>query len=353
MHWAKSHRHLPIDLTPSNVLPCTLEDLPGAREALDLAGDNDEGYGPLVQAIATRYGVPTDRVATAVGTSGANFLVVLALVGRGDDVLVEQPAYDPLLAVAGSIGAKVLRFERRFEDKYALDPDRVARAMTSSTRLVILTQPHNPTGSLSQDEAIAAIAAAAARQRAHVLVDEVYLDAARGCGARPAALLADNIISTNSLTKSYGLASLRCGWAIASPGIAERIRRARDLVDGTGAIPAERLSVVAFAQLERLAERARTVLEPNGRLFREWLASTARLEGFVTMGTVAFPRIRGAQDAAPFYRALEQHAVGVVPGHFFESPAHFRIGLGVPPETLRAGLKRIGEALLSAEPPKP
>lgn len=349
MHWAKTHRHLPIDLTPSNVLACALDDLPGARNALDLAGDNDEGYGPLVEAIATRYGVSMERVATAIGTSGANFLVALALVERGDDVLVEQPAYDPLLAVAGSIGARVLRFERRFEDNYALEPGRVARAMTSSTRLVILTQPHNPTGGLAEDDAIAAIAAAAARQRAYVLVDEVYLDAARGCGARPAVLLADNIISTNSLTKSYGLAGLRCGWAIASPEIAERIRRARDLVDGTGAIPAERLSVVAFAHLERLAERARTVLEPNGRMVREWLANTAQLEGFVNAGTVAFPRIRGEADAGPFCRALEQKEVAVVPGHFFESPAHFRIGLGVKPETLRTGLARIREALLKPE----
>jgi aspartate/methionine/tyrosine aminotransferase len=349
MHWAKTHRHLAIDLTPSNVLACTLDDLPGARNAVELAGDNDEGYGPLVEAIATRYGVSVDRVATAIGTSGANFLVALALVERRDDVLVEQPAYDPLLAVAGSVGARVLRFERRFEDRYALDPGRVARAMTSSTRLVMLTQPHNPTSGLSDDEAIAEIAAAAARRGAYVLVDEVYLDAARGCGARPAALLADNIISTNSLTKSYGLAGLRCGWAIASPGIAERIRRARDLVDGTGALPAERLSVVAFAHLEPLSERARTVLEPNGRMFREWLANTAQLEGFANRGTVAFPRIRAKEDAGRFCRVLEQRDVGVVPGHFFEAPAHFRIGLGVTPETLRVGLARIAEALLNPE----
>jgi hypothetical protein len=343
MQWAKARAQVPVDLGLSNVVACALDDLPGAREALALDGHNDDGYPPLLEAIADRYRVPSGGVATATGTSGANFLSCLALLEAGDEVLVETPAYDPLLAVPRSLGARVRRFERRPDERFAIDPGRVVSALTAHTRLVILTQPHNPSGGLTEEDALREVAAAADRHGAWVLVDEVYLDAARGCGARPAASLAENIISTNSLTKSYGLASLRCGWAIAAPAVAERIRRARDIVDGTGAIPAERLSVVAFDHLDTLAERARAVLEPNCTTAREWLDRTEQIEGAVSRGTVWFPRLRGEADASGFCERLLRSGVGVVPGRFFEAPGHFRVGLGVPRETLEEGLRRIAE----------
>lgn len=342
MAWAKSRPHASFDLALSNVLPCTAAEIDGAADALDFTSQNDDGFPPLLDAIAERYGVTPDRVATATGTSGANFLAGLALIEPGDEVLVESPVYDPLLAIPRALGARVTRFERRFEDHFAIDADAVIRAITPATRLAIVTHPHNPSGRLTPDAAIARIADAAARHGGFVLVDEVYLDAAAGCGATPAARLADNIVSTNSLTKSYGLAPLRCGWAIASPPIAERIRRARDVVDGTGSVPSERLAVLAFRQLARLAGRAQAIVTPNVEAFRAFLAGTPQLEGFVQHGTVAFPRLRSGSDTDRLARALlHQHATAVVPGRFFEAPAHFRVGLGIEPAVLATGLARI------------
>ncbi|HSP89795.1 MAG TPA: aminotransferase class I/II-fold pyridoxal phosphate-dependent enzyme, partial [Vicinamibacterales bacterium] len=109
--WAKRRPHPAHDLGRSDVVGCTLADLPGARDALELTGRNDDGWEPLVEAVASRYGVRMDQVATATGTSGANFLVCAALLRPGDDVLVERPAYDPLLAVPALLGANVVRFE--------------------------------------------------------------------------------------------------------------------------------------------------------------------------------------------------------------------------------------------------
>ncbi len=346
MQWAKSRPHVATDLALSNVLACSIADLEGAATALDLSGQNDNGFPPLLDAIASRYGVSGDRVATAIGTSGANFLVGLALIEPGKDVLVEFPAYDPLLAIPRALGANILRFERRLQDRFAIDPDAVRKALTPSTTLVILTQPHNPSGGLTPDEVIAAIARDAARQGAYVLVDEVYLDAARGCGARPATLLADNIISTNSLTKSYGLAPLRCGWAIGSPAVAERIRRARDIVDGTGPLPVERLSVLAFRQLERLAARAQAVLTPNIAALRSFLERTRALDGFVEHGTVAFPRLASGADAEVLAaKLMHDSQTAIVPGRFFEAPSHFRIGVGIAPDVLQRGLHNLSAAL--------
>ena len=278
MEWAKTRPSPRFDLAGSNVLGCSVDDLEGAREALALSGKNDTGYAPLLEAIASRYGVRPGQVTTAQGTSGANFLACAALVEPGDDVLVEAPGYDPLLGAPRLLGANIVRFDRRFDDGWALDPARVERALTPRTRLVIITRPHNPTGALEDPAALREIGRLAAGRGAHVLVDEVYLDAA-DAAATPAATFGDEFISTSSLTKSYGLSGLRSGWILSSEEVAHRVRRARDVVDGTGSIVAERLSVLAFEQLEKLIERSRAILAANGALLRSFpsIAPGARI----------------------------------------------------------------------------
>ena len=346
LEWAKKRKSPRFDLAGSNIRACSIDDIEGARDALNLSGHNDDGYGPLVEAIAQRYRVSPEWVATANGAAGANFQVCAALLEPGDDVLVERPAYDPLLGAPRMLGANVIRFDRHFEDGYALDPDRVAQAITPRTRLIIVSSPHNPTGARADRTALAEIGLIARSVGAHVLVDQVYLDAA-GVGLEPAVLDGDVFVSTSSLTKSYGLSGLRCGWSLSSPDIAERIRRARDIVDGNGSIIAERLATLAFAQLDRLTARANALLAANGALMREFFQANPELEVTVhERATVAFPRIRQVEDTTRFAeRLLAEREVAIVPGRFFEAPRHFRVGFGGPTESLRIGLAAIADAL--------
>jgi DNA-binding transcriptional MocR family regulator len=102
--WAKSRRPAAIDLAGSNLLHCAMDDLPGAREALELTAPNDNGYPPVVEAIASHYQVSTSRIVTATGCSGANFITAAALLSAGDDVLIERPAYDPLIGACRLMG---------------------------------------------------------------------------------------------------------------------------------------------------------------------------------------------------------------------------------------------------------
>lgn len=346
MEWAKTRPAAGYDLAISNVLACSIQDLPGAAQLVALSGRNDNGYAPLLEAIAARYGVQPTQVTTAQGASGANFLVCAALLEPGDDVLVERPGYDPLLGASRLLGANVVRFDRTFERGFSLEPERVASAMTPRTKLVIMTSPHNPTGSIADPMALQAIGRMAADRGAHVLVDEVYLDASEV--ARPtSALFGHSFIVTSSLTKSYGLAGLRCGWILSSPQVAARLRRARDVVDGSGSIVTERLSVLAFEHLEMLIARTRALLEANMRLLVPFLAARAELE-YVDPGggTVVFPRIRGVEDATRFAeRLLAERDTAIVPGHFFGAPAHFRVGFSGVTDSLREGLLRLGAAL--------
>jgi hypothetical protein len=347
MEWAKSRPSARLDLAASNLKPCTIDDLPGAREALELSGRNDEGYGPLLDAIASRYGVAANQVAAAIGCSGANFLALASAVSAGDEVLVERPAYDPLIGAARLLGATVVRFDRPAAGGFAVDPERVQAAVSARTRAIVVTSPHNPTGVAIPDETLAALGRVAARAGAILIVDEVYRDVAMpGAGAPPASRLGDAVVTTNSLTKSYGLSGLRCGWTIASPTLTQRIRRTRDVVDGTGAFPPDRLARLAFEHLEALHARGRAITGANLARARAFLAARRDLTCTVGDGPLLFPRLSGSASADAFAKRLfEEYETAVVPGRFFEMPGHFRIALGGDPQLFDEGLKAVDAAL--------
>lgn len=357
VRWATLRAPARLDLAGSAIAGCTIDDLEGARQAIELTGDNSEGYGPLVESISARYGVPAAGVTTAQGASGANFLVCAALLEHGDDVLVERPGYDALLGTSQFLGARTVRFDRKFSDGFAVDPDRVRHAITERTRLVVLTSPQNPTGVAVDRAALLEVGRIAAARGAHVLVDEVYLDAGRSPSQahtstiETAASLGEVFISTSSLTKSYGLSGLRCGWVLSSRGVAERVQHVRRTMDASGSIVTARLAALAFTQIERLSSRAHHLLRANQPLVRAFLDSRPELEWIQPEGgTVVFPRIQGTDDATRFTeQLLAQRETAVVPGHYFDAPAHFRLGFGGPTATLRAGLEAISAALDARE----
>jgi aspartate/methionine/tyrosine aminotransferase len=230
-----------------------------------------------------------------------------------------------------------------------LDLDRVEAALTSRTRLIILTNPHNPTGALSSVSELRALGELADRRGCYVLADEIYLDVMTGAPQAVAATLSPRVITTSSLTKAYGLSGLRCGWAIADPTVCEEIRRVRDLVDGSGSVLAERAAAVALEHLPALAARSRAILEPNAALFDQFMAGQPALEWVKPRGgTVAFPRLRHGASADAFAdRLVREFETAVVPGRFFEAPPHVRVALGIDHDVLARGLDAMGRALAS------
>ena len=352
MRWAKTRPHVTCDLASSGLQPVTTEELLGttaAKDAFEISGPSDEGYIPLRETIAARYGVAPDRVTIAAGASGANFQTMLALLARGDDVLIETPGYDPLMAAARAAGANVVHFARAWEKGYALDPYAVRTALTPATKLIVISTAHNPSGAVASREALEQVGVMAEAIGALVLVDEVYAEAQYTDAPvpAPAATFGDAFITTTSLTKAYGLAGLRCGWILASPALSARIREARDVIDGSGPFVTESLSLTAFANIDRLRVRARELLSSNLAQLRAMAESNPRLEWLQpSAGTTAFPRVRGLDDTTAFVDLLiREHDTIVVPGHFFQAPQHIRIAFGGRPEMFREALSRLDRAL--------
>jgi aspartate/methionine/tyrosine aminotransferase len=346
MHWAKTQSKARYNLATSGVGSFPLKELPEGSAHLEINGDNSYGYLPLKRAIAVRAGVDPDCVVTAAGTSFANYLAMATILEPGDEVLIEHPAYGLLVDAARYIGADVKRFSRREENGYALDADDVRSALSPRTRLIVVTNLHNPSSVAASDAELRAVVDLARTVNARVLVDEVYLDAIYESTPRSSFHLGPEVVVTNSLTKVYGLSGLRCGWILSEPDLARAMWQLNNLFAATPVHPGELMSVHAFDHLEIPRERARRVVQADRALLNDFLARQQAVSAPRTeWGTTCFLRLlRGGVDQF-LDRLRTEFETSAVPGSFFDMPDHFRIGMGVNTEMFAEGLRRIELAL--------
>jgi len=346
MLWAKTQGRARFNLATSGVGSFPLHALPVAIDQLEINGDSTYGYAPLQHAIGKKCGVDPDTVVAAAGTSMANHLAMATLLDPGDEVLIEQPTYELLTSMLLYLGAAVKHFARTEESGYALDPAQVRHVITRKTRLIVLTNLHNPSSVLASETALREIGGMARSVGARVLVDEVYLDAVYTNTPRPSYHLGPEFVVTSSLTKVYGLSGLRCGWILAEPSLARAMWRLNDLFASIPAHPAELLSVVALENLDTIRDRSRKIVEADRALLHEFLARQEAVSAPRTeFGTTAILHLENGNIDDFLTRLRTKYETSVVPGNFFGLPNHFRIGMGVDHEMFREGLQRIGQAL--------
>ena len=345
MHWAKFKPPVRYGLTGSEVQHFRLDRFPIGIADLDLDGASHPRYPPLRGRIASRYGVDVQQVVAADGTSMANFLAMATLIAPGDEVLIEHPTYELLTEAASFLGADIKRFERNPSDAFRLDPASVEAMLTPKTRLIVLTNLHNPGSALADESELRAIGDLAARVGARVLVDEVYLDSAVP-PSRSAVHLGPEFVCTNSLTKVYGLSGLRCGWILAEPELAERMWRLNDLFGVNQAHPAERLACTAFDRIDEVIGDAPALLDANRRIFSQFVASRGDLVCAPAQhGITAFPRWSGGDTQRLDDHLREHYDASVVPGRWFDMPEHFRVGFYPSTDEFEEALSRLARAL--------
>lgn len=347
MEFAKLRSAAKYNLATSGMPACPLADLGVSIGELEINGPDVYGYEPLKQAIAERYRVPVESVVTAQGTAMANYLAMAANANPGDEALIEGPTYPLLLDTARYLGFNVKRFRRRPED-FQIDLQDLEKGITSKTKVIVLCNMHNPTGVLTPETTLREIGKMAKRVGAKVIVDEVYLEMLWQRQPNSAFHLdPQTFISTNSLTKGYGLSGLRCGWVLASPDAVERMWHINDVHGSTPVFMAEQVSVVALKKLSEIATKQMAVLDENRELLRDLLEIQSSLEYvWPEHGTVIALRLREGNVDEFCTRLREEFEIGVVPGRFFEMPQHVRVGVGIPTAQLKESLARLGQALL-------
>ena len=335
-----------FNLARSGVPRLPLERLDLSLAYLLQSESSEDGWPPLIERIAARQGITAANVVITHACSMANHLALAATVEAGDDVLMEAPVYEPLRAVAEYLGARVVSFSRHAENRWHIDADEVRRALTPKTKLVVLSNLHNPTGAFDNDATLADVARVAARVGARVLVDEVYLDFLYALGVRTAVRLSPDLVATSSMTKVFGLDGLRLGWVLAEPALAERMRRLNDLFSNNTAHPSERIAARALERADALLAESNALLARNIELVDAFVHGHDDLSwAKPRAGTVGFVQVAGHDVDRLVDRLHAEYEVAVVPGRFFGAPDYFRIGMSLEAPLLREALERMGEAL--------
>lgn len=346
MEFAKLRSGAKYNLATSGMANLTIAELGVSVDQLEINPPAGYGYEPLNRAIAKRYRVPVECVVPALGTSMANYFALAACTDVGDEIVVEQPTYALLLDTAQYLGLEIRRFQRPASDDYQIDIDDLRQRISPRTRLIVLCNLHNPSGAFTPESTLSKIGEIAKEVGARVIVDEVYLEMLWEQHPRSAFHIdPDVFLSTNSLTKAYGLSGIRCGWVLASPEIVQRIWHLQDLHMGTNVHPAELMGVIAFEKLDQIMAKQKKRLEENRKLLREVLQSQSVLEYFwPEYGAIVFPRVEG--NATTFVERLRSdYELSVVPGEFFEDPHRIRIGVSGTTESVRASLGQLRRAL--------
>ncbi len=347
MAWAKQRPPISLDMARSGVMQVQRRDLDIDFSSLEINGRNADGYDDLRRAIGERYRVEAHRVVLTQGASFANHLVYAALLDGGGEAVVEEPAYEVLYKLPLLFHATVKRLPRRFEDGFQVDPAVLRQCVSDRTRLIVLTNLHNPSGVKLDESVFVSIGEIAAQVDARVLVDEVYLESLYERRPPVAARLGSRFITTSSLTKAYGLSGLRCGWIIADADLAAQLRRLNDFFGVIGVFMAEQLGALVVRRLDALALLHRPYLTENLEVLTEFMESSPELEWVRPAGgMVAFPRLTEPFDTGALARRLnERYETAIAPGAFFERPRHFRLAWGLPSELFREGLRRLRRTL--------
>ncbi|PZV34220.1 aminotransferase class I/II-fold pyridoxal phosphate-dependent enzyme [Mesorhizobium kowhaii] len=341
------------NLSESSIADQKLSDIGLSLPDLTLFYGEHRGDKELRALIAAQdAGISSDDVLVTAGAAGALFIISTSLLSASDHLVVIRPNYATNIETPRAIGCAISFVDLAFEDGFAIDVSQVTAAIRPNTRLISVTCPHNPTGTMMDRAELDALVALAESRNCHLLVDETYRDLSYGKRLPSAASLSPKAISVSSLSKAFGIPGIRIGWLITRDAdLQEKFLAAKEQIGICGSVIDEG---IARGMLQRrdaflarlLPEMARRRDIVQVWIDREPLVDWVRPEG----GVVGFPRLNvdPGFDLDRFYvNLLENHGAYVGPGHWFEMEKRFfRVGFGWPTEAeLSGGLDAISAAL--------
>jgi aspartate/methionine/tyrosine aminotransferase len=315
---------------------------PEFEEGSDLVELEEE----LVELLSRLYGVGTERIALTYGAQNANSLVLMTQLNEDDMIVAEHPIYEPMLKVAQQV-CRLRNLPRTLENKYRPTMDQLNDVLTSGSRMVMITNLHNPSGAALDDEELKAILDAADEKGAMVLCDEIYREMSYSQPPKGAFELGENVIVTNGMTKFYGLGDLRVGWVIGPEDVARDVELCRLAI--LSHLPAYSLAVTIQA-LERrqwFRDRMLSRAQENLEVLSEWARVEMRVSFMMPEGGFMFllPLPKGIDDLEFSQFLLNNFDTAVCPGRYFGVEGQIRVTFSCPPEEFARGLRNISAAL--------
>lgn len=307
------------------------------------------GTTRLRERIAALYAdVHPDQVLVTIGAAQANSMVCATLLQPGDEVIVLTPGYRQVWGLAQNTGCTVRELPLQADAGWRLDLTALTALISPRTKLVAVVNPNNPTGTVFSRAEMEGIVAACARVGAWLHADEVYCGTEHAGAETPSFWgMYDRLICTNSLSKAYGLAGLRIGWAVAPRAMTEELWRRHEYAVIAAAAPSMTLAEIALQPEKRriLLDRQRTISAAGRAVFDAWLA---RQEGRFSVQPsaatcIAFVRCHVPIGSYALAERIRQEAsVLVAPGAALGAEHHLRITVGYEPAKVQTALDRIG-----------
>lgn len=345
------------NLSESGVHPLNLKELllPGELEelaAVDIGYTQTNGTPRLRENIARLYpGIDPEQIMVTAGSSEANFLLMWSLLEPGDEVVFELPNYMQMWGLSRSFGARVKSMWLRPELGWQPDPDDLRKLVNGNTRLIILTNPNNPTGSILSREIREEIVRQADKVGAWLVVDEVYRGAERNGLETPSFWGSyDRLVVVAGLSKAYGLPGLRLGWLAGPLELVRKIWTYHDYTTISVSALTDHLAtrVLEPERREKILKRTRDILNSNLPVLENWLNSFNGLFSYLPpqAGAILFARYNLKINSTELVeKILKEKSVLLVPGDHFELDQYLRFGYGSSLDYLKRALDRVTEVI--------
>jgi len=350
-------RTVEYNLADSSVKCANVSDLlagedPASITDLPLYYPEVNGTGILRERIAALYpNAAPSNVLVTVGAAQANWIIASTLLEPGDDAIVISPGYRQIWGLAKNAGCRVHEVHLRPENNWRLNLDELESASGPRTKLISIVNPNNPTGTVLSSQEMQRIVSICAKSGAWLHADEVYRGTELTLPETPSFWgMYDRVMCVNSLSKAYGLAGLRIGWAVASPQMIEELWRRHEYAVITASGPSMALAEIALRPDKRqiLLDRQKQLSRKGHGILREWVRNQNGLffVGEAVATSIAFVRCHVEVGSVALADHIRRKAsVLVAPGAYLGTEHHLRITVGYEPEKVESALSRISTAV--------
>ncbi|KAH7133703.1 pyridoxal phosphate-dependent transferase [Dactylonectria macrodidyma] len=319
---------------------------------LTLVYNEHRGSTNLRTLIAADAGLGVDDVLITTGAASALFIISTSQLTAADHLLVVRPNYATNLETPKAIGCGITFVDLTFESGFQPDMSFIEGAIQPNTKIISVTCPHNPTGTVMSRATLDRLVAITKEKKCLLLVDETYRDVHYGTQLPVAASLGDHVISVSSMSKSFGIPGIRLGWITTqNKTLQETFLAAKEQISISGSVIDEWIAEQVLAKRTTILEATREEMKGRLETIASWIENDDLLEWTRPQGgVVCFPRMKKEPvgGTAAFYeRLLKKYHTYVGPGHWFEQPdTYFRVGFGWPTRAeLQGGLEAISRAL--------
>jgi aspartate/methionine/tyrosine aminotransferase len=336
------------DIGESGMKFLTLAELDFSLDDVDLRYGHHLGSPELRAEIAKMYNNRTwDNVAVTTGGSEANFCIIAHLVGPKDHIIVEHPTYPSLFEVPRSLGREMTFLKLDWDNEWKPDLDALRKLVKPNTKLITLTHPNNPTGSVIDGDTMKEAYEIAIENDAYLLVDETYRELSFDNPPPRAATLGERAITLTSMSKTYGLPGIRIGWAVAEESVVQAIRAVREQLTICNSQLGEAIALKVLERREEVLKEIRARMLSNYKVLKDWMDSQEWLEWIEPQsGVVCAPRLKRGGSTDELCKLLvTKYKTFTVPGSSMELDGHLRIGFGGDQEELVEGLAQLKKAL--------